>query len=158
MLKYAKGDLIKAAQLGEVDIIAHCCNCFNTMGSGIAPQIAKAFPNAKRVDDATNSGDRDKLGDATVSVTDFENHTVWVYNLYGQYGYWSRRDGGIDLNYFFLAKSLEAMRNDMLYFDAQDAKIGFPKIGCGLAGGDWTVVSQIIETIFEGFDVTIYEL
>jgi hypothetical protein len=37
-------------------------------------------------------------------------------------------------------------------------KIGFPKIGCGLAGGDWKVVSQIIETIFDGFDVTIYEL
>lgn len=36
--------------------------------------------------------------------------------------------------------------------------IGFPyKIGCGLAGGDWDVVSAIIEREFEGYEVEIYE-
>lgn len=37
------GDLIKLAQQGEFDVIAHGCNCFCTMGAGIAPQMAKAF-------------------------------------------------------------------------------------------------------------------
>lgn len=158
MLKYVKGDLIKAAQNGEVTIIAHCCNCFNTMGSGIAPQIAKAFPDAKEADDETMRADYDKLGTFTMSVTEFEEHDVIVYNLYGQYGFGNRQSGVIDLNYYYLTKALEEMREDLLYSGEQDSKIGFPKIGCGLAGGDWKVVSQIIETIFDGFDVTIYEL
>ena len=36
MIKYIKGDLIKLAQKGKFDIIAHGCNCFCTMGAGIA--------------------------------------------------------------------------------------------------------------------------
>ena len=98
MLKYVKGDLIKAAQNGEVTIIAHCCNCFNTMGSGIAPQIAKAFPDAKEADDETMRADYDKLGTFTMSVTEFEEHDVIVYNLYGQYGYGNRQRGVIDFH------------------------------------------------------------
>ena len=35
--------------------------------------------------------------------------------------------------------------------------IGFPKIGCGLAGGNWGIVLPKIEEIFKDFDVTIVE-
>lgn len=42
-MKYVKGDLIKLALAGEFDVIAHGCNCFCTMGAGIAPQMASAF-------------------------------------------------------------------------------------------------------------------
>jgi O-acetyl-ADP-ribose deacetylase (regulator of RNase III) len=34
-------------------------------------------------------------------------------------------------------------------------KIGLPKIGCGLAGGDWNIVRQIIERELIDMDVTI---
>ena len=37
------GDLIKLALEGKFDVIAHGCNCFCTMKSGIAPQMAKNF-------------------------------------------------------------------------------------------------------------------
>lgn len=37
------GDLIKLAKRGEFDVIGHGCNCFCTMGAGIAPQMAEAF-------------------------------------------------------------------------------------------------------------------
>lgn len=157
MLKYVKGDLIKAAQAGDVTVIAHCCNCFNTMGSGIAPQIAKAFPIVKTLDDTTMRGDVNKLGTFTVALHHYENKLV-IFNLYGQYGYGNRESGKIDLNYYYLTKALEGMKTNLIEYGEQDSKIGFPKIGCGLAGGDWFVVSQMIETIFDGFDVTIYEL
>jgi O-acetyl-ADP-ribose deacetylase (regulator of RNase III) len=37
------GDLIVLAKQGKFDAIAHGCNCFCTMGAGIAPQMAAAF-------------------------------------------------------------------------------------------------------------------
>jgi len=43
MVKEIDGDLIKLAKEGKFDVIAHGCNCFCTMGAGIAPQMAKAF-------------------------------------------------------------------------------------------------------------------
>jgi O-acetyl-ADP-ribose deacetylase (regulator of RNase III) len=37
-------------------------------------------------------------------------------------------------------------------------KIGFPKLGCGLAGGDWNFVSEIIKEVFYDQEVFVYEL
>ena len=41
-----KGDLIKLAIKGDFDVIIHGCNCFCTMGAGIAKSIKTAFPEA----------------------------------------------------------------------------------------------------------------
>ena len=35
-MNIVKGDLIKSAKEGQFDVIIHGCNCFNTMGAGIA--------------------------------------------------------------------------------------------------------------------------
>jgi O-acetyl-ADP-ribose deacetylase (regulator of RNase III) len=37
------GNLITLALEGTFDVIAHGCNCFCTMGAGIAPQMARTF-------------------------------------------------------------------------------------------------------------------
>jgi O-acetyl-ADP-ribose deacetylase (regulator of RNase III) len=57
MLKTARGDLLKMGRDNEFDIIIHGCNCFNTMGGGIAAQIAQQFPDARLADDETVRGD-----------------------------------------------------------------------------------------------------
>lgn len=31
-------------------------------------------------------------------------------------------------------------------------------IGCGLAGGDWNIISELIDSIFSDYKVTIYKL
>ena len=46
-MKIVKGDLLQMGKDGTFDIILHGCNCFNTMGAGIAAQIATKFPDAK---------------------------------------------------------------------------------------------------------------
>ena len=153
MLKYKKGDLIEAAKSGEVNTIAHQCNCFNNMGAGIAPQIKKAFPEAWLADNATEKGDKGKFGRLSYAVSG----NVLIFNLYGQYGWWRQKDGSINTDYGMLRKSLEQMSR-MLYSKRDKAKIGLPRIGCGLGGGDWGIVSQIIEEELSDFDVTIYDL
>ena len=39
-----------------------------------------------------------------------------------------------------------------------DQTIAIPKIGCGLAGGDWEKVKVIIEDVFSEYDVVVYSL
>lgn len=161
-LKYKVGNLISAARGDEVNVIGHGCNCFNTMKSGIAPQVAKAFPGAEDADKQTIRGDKAKLGGFT-EYYDSTHHTM-IFNLYSQFGFWGRKEGKMDLNYEALRSSLHMMasclraRERIMDIPRHEWKIGLPKIGAGLAGGDWGIIKGIIEECLGGFDVTIYVL
>lgn len=39
----------------------------------------------------------------------------------------------------------------------RDQRLGLPKIGAGLAGGNWNIIRKILEEELEGLDVTIVE-
>lgn len=154
MIKYKRGDLVKAALSGEVDVLVHQCNCFNNMGKGIAPQIARAFPDAAKIDKETVKGSKEKLGTYSVSHV---NKVCSVVNLYGQYGYWPQPEGRINTDYTALEKGLQLL-GDVLRSKKPNARVGLPKIGCGLGGGDWVIVSELIERAFIDLDITVYEL
>src|SRR5476649_1082673 len=123
MIRYIDGDLVRDAE--NFDVIAHCCNCFCTMGSGIAPQIKDKFPEAYAVDCATVKGDMAKLG----TMTHTENTKPIIVNLYGQYDYTGRRRNEMDLDYKALKSALEQMKTKF-----SGKTIGLPKLGAGLAG------------------------
>lgn len=148
MIKYIEGDLIKLAT--QYDVIAHCCNCFNTMGSGIAPQIAKAFPYAEAADNKTVKGQYRKLGKISIGHPTQMSSDPIVCNIYGQFGFNKRKEGGRDLSYVALADGLRAMVK--VY---TGLRFLLPQLGAGLAGGKWEFIEQLIEEIFEGEDVTV---
>ncbi len=164
MIKYKIGDLIQAAKCGEVNVIAHCCNCFNTMGAGIAPQIKSNFPYAWEADQETSRGDPKKLGTISVGIAeeqDFaEDFAPDVFNLYGQFGFNKRNSGGRDLDYNAIFDALSAMVSQLEEWEADKSltQIGLPLIGCGLAGGDWDIVELMIKKTLckAGFNVTVY--
>ena len=90
---------------------------------------------------------------------------VQVFNLYGQFGYWGRKQGKMDLDYAALRRALKAMSKNIMRSCTNQGvydslKIGLPKLGAGLAGGDWEIISTIIEEELcsRGLDVTIYVL
>lgn len=152
-LKYKKGCLIAALKNHEVEAIAHQANCFHTMKSGIAPQIVKAWHSVRLADLETNYGDKDKMGSASRAFT----QDGLVFNIYGQY-HWSRKCVDYGTSYKHLGLGLRHVR---LLMDVSKAKsLGLPRIGCGLAGGDWGVVERLIKDAFEDSDieVTVYEL
>lgn len=156
--KTIKGNLLDAFDRGDVDVIAHQCNCFCNMGSGIAPQIAKRYPGAEAVDSATIKGDSDKLGTFTCAIVsrNVNGETIdngIVYNLYGQYGYGG---AGVNTKYESLKRAMQKMQQD-LKDENNEGIIGLPLIGCGLGGGDWEVVSKIINEVFTN-EVHIYVL
>ena len=152
--KTIKGNLLDAFDRGDVDVIAHQCNCFCNMGSGIAPQIAKRYPNAYRADLNTTQGDASKLGTFTKVYVNHGHSKGLVYNLYGQYRYGGQ---SMQTNYYALKRALNAMQKDLNDLDKGDRIIGLPLIGCGLGGGDWEVVSEIINEVLTN-EVHIYVL
>lgn len=159
-MKYVQGNLITALQSGKLDVIAHQANCFCKGRRGIAPQIFNAFPEAKLADDATVIGDKNKLGTCSIANTISGGR---IYNIYGQYHFDNKRsDYGTIFNalVFGLLEMRKNLDETQDHNSSNPIRIGFPLIGCGLAGGDWSNVSKAIAEIFNDrkYDVYIYTL
>ncbi len=69
-MKIVKGDLLWLGRSGIFDVIIHGCNCFNTMGAGIARTVKIQFPEAYLVDLTAERGTMEKLGTYTCAVVD----------------------------------------------------------------------------------------
>jgi len=145
MLKVIKGDLIKMAKEGRFDIICQGCNCFSTMGAGIASLIKKEFPMAYEADKKTLKGDKGKLG----SFTGARSGRLMIFNCYTQY-YYDSRDGK-PLDYDALKNSLTKVVQKY----GVSKKIGIPMIGYGLAGGDLIPILNIFYDVLNDYDVKI---
>ena len=167
--KIIKGDLISLSLKGEFDVIVHGVNCFCTQKSGLAPQMVKAFGTDKfSKEQPLLKGDINKLGDIEYKYYDLENNKaipipIFVYqskydltviNAYTQYNYGKNHSDGVDKPLDYEALTL-CMRKINRIFAGK--KIGMPKIGCGLAGGDWNTVEKIIKTELKNCNVTIVE-
>ncbi|MDW3195890.1 MAG: macro domain-containing protein [Cytophagales bacterium] len=141
-MKKLEGDLIKLGKAGTFDVIVHGCNCFCTMGAGIAKGIKAEFPEAFEADKQTKSGDHSKLG--TISYAK-SNHLI-VVNAYTQF-HW--RGNGPLADYEAIRRAFRSVKASF-----SGKLIGYPAIGAGLAGGDWAVISAIIEEELQGEDHT----
>ncbi|MEB2845550.1 macro domain-containing protein [Endobacterium cereale] len=148
-MKMIQGDLLALVLDGSFDVILHGCNCQCQMGKGIALSIKKQFPEAYAADCKTAKADAAKLG--TISVASIERGDCLfdVVNAYTQF-HW--RGDGILADY-------DAIRSAMRTVKARYAgqRIGYPKIGAGLAGGDWQVIAAIIDEELVGEDHTFVE-
>ncbi len=142
-MKEINGDLIKLAMNGYFDVIAHGCNCFCNMGAGLAREIKNQYPNAFLADKKTSKGNELKLG--TISIS--EEVDVIVVNAYTQYKY------GRNGNYLDYTALVGCMKEIKKRYSGK--RIGLPLIGCGLAGGEWDKVKQIILDELKDEDVTI---
>lgn len=154
MIKYIKDDLIKS----DCDVIIHGCNCFNCMGAGIAKQIKETYPAAYKMDCSTVYGDKNKLGTFThVGVPNiyFPDKKVFIVNAYTQYTY-GRKDGEIYADYKAIREVMARISNFFVDTD-KVFKIGMPKIGAGLARGNWNTISEIITRAFADKKVYVYE-
>ena len=169
--KEINGDLIKLALDRKFDVIAHGCNCFCTMGAGIAPKMAKEFGCNNFEMELSGKGDINKLGqidfnnyykrpDGTLFV-DYDNYVdlhdggepyLIVVNSYTQYKYGSNHIDGVKKPIDYDALTL-CMRKINHIFAGKH--IGLPQIGCGLAGGDWSKVKKIIQKELKDCDITV---
>ena len=154
MIHNVKGNLLDS----NCDYICHQVNCRGRMGSGIAKQIRERFPEVYKVyrdryeyalEIALNP---DKMLGST-DIVKLNNDKRHIINMYSQrsYGY----DGSRYTSYKAFKYILEHFKDVI----PAGCTIGFPKnIGCGLGGGNWTVISTMIEEILgKDYEIYIYE-
>jgi O-acetyl-ADP-ribose deacetylase (regulator of RNase III) len=166
MINYIDGDLIKLAKEAKFDVIVHGCNCHSKMGAGIAPQMAEAF-GCDRFEmelwgsDVNKLGNIDYqtfvLGEKTIfSLSDLKNNRnepqLTVVNAYTQFNYGRNHTDG-DLRPFDYEAFTICMRKLNIEFAGKH--IGMPKIGAGLAGGNWNHIEHIINVELKDCQVTI---
>ena len=148
-MNVVRGDLIKLALAGEFDVIIHGCNCQCAMGAGIAKAIKSTFPEAYQADLETEKGSRDKLGTISYAAVVRNERTIIVVNGYTQF-HW--RGSGVLADYDAIRFVMRAVKSRF-----SEKRIGYPKIGGGLAKGDWGVISNIIDVELAGEDHTLVE-
>lgn len=148
MIQIVQGNLLDA---DDRDIILQQVNCCGVMGSGIAKQIRERYPEIynsyKYFCDSHRILRQSLLG----KVHYYSTPEYVIANCFGQYSY--GRDGRQYTDY-------DALRECFTTVACNKAeRIGIPfQIGCGLGGGDWEVVYNMICEIFDGIDVKIYKI
>lgn len=150
-----EGNLITLANDGEFDFIGHGCNCFATMGAGIALPIGIEFPEMKKADRNFEAPHAMRLGDYSSAYIRRGEVAFTGINFYSQY------NPGKD----FIKESLILGLKKFVLQHKEDyptkrdklakMRFGLPLIGCGIAGGNWDEVKEIIKTELSEFDVTI---
>jgi O-acetyl-ADP-ribose deacetylase (regulator of RNase III) len=147
---YINGDLLKA----DVDVIAHGCNCIQTMGAGIAKYIAQVYPEVQKADKHFQPiNPRERLGKIdAVKVHAIPGSKIqYVVNCYTQL----EVGEGVQISYSAIRKSMQALHD---FVAENNLSLAIPKIGAGLGGGDWKRIAQDITEIFTDREVKVYSL
>jgi len=172
-MKIIQGDLIELAKQGHFEVITHGCNCQNVMGAGVAVAMKQNFGCDKfSMEDSAYKGDINKLGtidwqikniilqkpiklgNLNLLAPDFGGQDLIVINSYTQYRYGFNHPDGQRKPVDYEAITL-CMRKINHTFKGKS--LGLPKIGCGLAGGDWDIVQRIFIQELKDMDVTVVE-
>jgi O-acetyl-ADP-ribose deacetylase (regulator of RNase III) len=156
-MKVVQGNLLDMADAGEFDIIVHGCNCFNTMGSGIAKQIKERYPNAYAADQETDRVTIHKLGNFSMAKANGDIGFL-IVNAYTQFGYNSAGKPVLDR---FEYESFRLILRKLSYLNGK-SRFGFPMIGMGLAGGQPQEIINILQEFAldiedQGGTVTVVE-
>ena len=139
-----EGDLLDLAEAGRFDVIVHGCNCFHAMGAGIARAIAARWPAALEADRRTPEGDRAKLGTLSTAEVSVDGRPLDIVNAYTQF---EAGGPGRLADYDAIAACFVEVARRF-----GDARIGYPMIGAGLAGGDWAEIAPRIDAALRGCD------
>ena len=150
---YLAGDATAPAGAGP-KVIVHVCNDLGKWGKGFVLAISKRWKDPERIYKAAfATAQAPVLGDVQFVPVE---PSVTVANVIGQHGIATRASKTPPVRY-------DAIRDGLAKVTAQarvlDASVHMPRIGCGLAGGEWArVEALIVETLCAAdIAVTVYD-
>lgn len=153
-IQYIRGDATCPQAAGN-KVIAHVCNDAGKWGAGFVLALSARWEQPEAEYRAWANGKSEvpfSLGAVQVVPV---LPTVWVANMVAQHG---TRTGssGPPIRYPALDQCLAKLAEVTVTLEAS---VHMPRIGCGLAGGDWAVVEPLIEKNLcdRGVSVTVYD-
>lgn len=150
-ITYIVGDA--TSPVGEgYKIIAHIVNDMSIWGGGFVLSISRKW---KKPESEYRRKSSYELGTVDyITVEREENNIIIVANMVAQHSIGLNENKDIPLRYSALVDCLRQLNNAAV---SHNATIHMPRIGSGLAGGNWFVIEQIIREIISQ-PVYIYDM
>lgn len=165
MLRHVTGDATLPPGDGP-KIITHCCNDIGAWGAGFVLPLGNRWPRSKEAylewfkvepsfdPDFVEVSGPPQLGEVQLVLV---GPKLWVANLIGQHQVGIGDDNRPPIRY-------DAIRTGLVkvcrYAKIHEASVHMPKMGAGLAGGNWGAIEQLVKTelVNRGIEVTVYSL
>lgn len=149
MIVYKKGDLLAS----EEKVIAHGCNCSGGFGSGFAKQVAELHPSVRQSYINRYNEGQFAMGDIQAVEVDIQGGKIQrtYINCITQLRY-GKPDQGPYVSY----PAVREVIKKLVAMYPQGFAI--PKIGAGLAGGNWDIIEQIINEESGPVEIRVYVL
>jgi O-acetyl-ADP-ribose deacetylase (regulator of RNase III) len=155
LLRFASGDAAKPIAGGFMYIL-QVCNDEGKYGAGFSGALAKRWPT---VESSYRQWWRNRFGKldlGDIQVVQVQSDTC-VINMIGQHGVGKDEKGNAPIRYDALEKALNKAGVEI---STNKGSAHMPRIGCGLAGGEWEKVEQLVteQLLKRGINVTVYDL
>jgi O-acetyl-ADP-ribose deacetylase (regulator of RNase III) len=147
-INYIKGDATNPQGSGT-KLILHCCNDKGAWGAGFVLALSKKWNEPEEQYRSLNKND---LVLGTVHFVGVEKDII-VVNIIGQHNV-NSVNGVPPIRYDAIMKALADVN---IIAKKLNATVHMPRMGCGLAGGDWNKMESIIENNLD-VPVTVYDL
>ena len=148
-INYVIGDATNPQGEGK-KIICHICNDIGAWGAGFVLALSNKWTYPE---DFYRSRQHYPLGHVDILTLPTEKD-MYVANMIAQHGTGYSSDGVSPIRYKALIQALVRVNEVATELGAG---LHMPRIGSGLAGGDWKIIAKIIEIIVK-VDVTVYDL
>lgn len=142
-MKYLKSGNILSVTEG---IIVHGCNARGVMGSGLAKQVKDLYPKAFLDYKEQLARNPNPLGSVIFSAV---GDGLMIANAITQENY-GRDSSKVYVDYEAISSTFQIIAGLAV---AVEAHVHYPFIGAGLANGDWKKIDNIIDDIFDQYDV-----
>lgn len=152
---YVTGDATQPQAAGR-QIIVHVCNDVGKWGRGFVLALSQRWPEPEKRYRSWAEGEDStpfELGAVQFVPVALD---LWVANLLGQHDV--RRAGGTPpIRYEAVRTGLARVAT---FAREHEASVHIPRLGAGLAGGDWTIIEGIIreELSAKNIPVAVYDL
>lgn len=181
MIKYIKGDATYPEKVVPegVKLIVHIVNDIGAWGAGFVLALNKRWPQPKALYRSTFDTYKTlgqtyvrPLGQVDIVRVD-KDQDIYVVNLVGQTDIRPKRLEDVDAKSCLMSEVKDGLvmpvRYDAIYNGLCELKrrinqyhyyftLHMPKIGSGLAGGNWSKIEKIINEIFKENEVYVYEI
>lgn len=167
-ITYINGDLfdfiekpIRAENNGCSIIVPHVCNNINAFGAGFAGAVAQKYPLVKENYHLLGLKFLQNNFGHSQFIKVFEDktygHSLTFANMIAQNGLINNKNTR-PLNYIALCKSMTIVSQyiEKKFDKDEQVQIHCPKFGCGLAGGNWNFIEQLIIDCWSKFSVFVY--